>query len=206
MKESGISIKTGALFVIFLLIITSCETTKLKNTWRDNNYSGKMKRVLVIGVIERTRLKQLFENEMVQQLKVRGIEAIAGYSVLPTDKEADKDIIVSKLKELDADGVFIASLVDRETMKTYVPGDANYARPAYHSGIHSYYSSSYRAAYSQGFKHQVRVVETNLYDAGSEQLVWSAMTQTIVKGNTDVLIRSFVQVMIKDLYKKNLLE
>ncbi len=206
MKESGISIKTGALFLIFLLIITSCETTKLKNIWRDSNYSGKMKRVLVIGVFKRTGIKQLFEDEMVKQLEDRGIKAIAGYSVLPTDKEADKNIIVSTLKKLDADGVFIASLVDRETIETYVPGDANYARPVHHRGMNSYYSNSYRSAYNPGFKQKVAVVETNLYDSGSEQLVWSAMSQTILGGNTDVLIRSFVQVMIKDLYKNNLFE
>jgi hypothetical protein len=209
MKNSGISIKTGALFVIFLFIITSCATTELKNVWREDNYSGKMKRVLVIGVIKRSGLKRFFEYEMVQQLEIRGIEAIAGYSVLPTDKEADKGIIVSKLKELDADGVLIASLVERKILETYVHGHTSYAPPtANFRGFHSYYSRTYRATYSPGYtvKDEVAVVETNLYDTGSEQLVWSALSQTLVGGDSNELIRSFVQVMIKDLFKKGLFE
>jgi hypothetical protein len=203
MNNSGISIKTGALFVIFLFIITSCATTKLKNVWRDNSYSGKIKRVLVIGVIKKPHLKRFFEYEMVQQLEIRGIDAIAGYSVLPPDKEADKDIIVSKLKELDLDGVLITRLVDRKEV-SYV--DSSYVPPANYSGWHSYYSGSYREVYSYTVKQEIVSVETNLYDAGSEQLVWSSLSETFVYGDISELIRSFVQVMIKDLFKKNLFE
>ena len=104
MKESG----RGVLFVVCLFIITSCAKTRLNNVWRDSSYSGKIKRVLVIGVIKKPRRKRLFEYEVVQQLNIRGIDAVAGYSVLPSDEEVDKDIIVSKLKELDLDGVLIA--------------------------------------------------------------------------------------------------
>ena len=208
MKKSGISIRTGAFFVIFLFIMTSCATTELKNVWRDSDYGGKIKKVLVIGVINRPGLKRFFENEMVQQLEARGIDAVAGYSVLPADKEADKDVIVSKLEELDADGVLIATLVERKTVETYVTGHANYAPQAHYRGAHSYYSRSYRLAYSPGHtvRDEVAVVETNLYDAGSEQLVWSALSQTLVGGNSNEIIRSFVQVMIKDLFKRNLLK
>ena len=210
MKESGISIKAGALLVIVLFIMTSCATTKLKNVWRDDNYSGKIKRVLVIGVITRPGLKRFFEYEMVQQMEVRGIGAIAGYSVMPPDKEADKDSIVSILKEQDIDGVLIARLVDRQDVHygsgpKY--GSTSYERPSPYRQWHSYYSKSYSMVNipEQKVKHEIVSVETNLYDADSEQLVWSALSRTFVAGDSNEVIRSFVQVMIKDLYKKKLL-
>jgi hypothetical protein len=214
MKESGISFKTGALFVIFFFMATSCATTKtkLKNVWRDSDYAGKIKKVLVIGVIKRPEIKRFFELEMAQQLEVSGIDAIAGNLVLPHDKAADKDLIVSRLKELDVDGVLIARLISRKTVEQYNPGavshgSAYYAPPAHYRGMHSYYSRSYGAVYSPGYmvENEVVIVETNLYDAGSEQLVWSALSETFVEGNSDKLIREFVQIMIKDLFKKELL-
>ena len=208
MKESG----RGVLFVVCLFIITSCatSTTNLKNVWRDGDYSGKIKKVLVIGVIKRPAIQRFFEIEMAQQLEVRGIEAIAGNLVLPHDKAADKDLIVSTLKELDADGVLIARLISRKNVEQYIPGDvyggAYYAPPAHYRGMHSYYSRSYGAVYSPGYmkRNEVVIVETNLYDAVSEQLVWSALSKTFVEGDSDKLIRSFVEVMIDDLLKQNL--
>jgi hypothetical protein len=206
MKKSGISIKTGALFVIFFFIATSCATTttEFKKVWRDSDYGGKIKKVLVIGVIKRTAIKRLFELEMAQQLKDRGIDAIAGNLVLPHDKEADKDLIVSRLKELDADGVLIARLVKRKTVEQR----AHYNPPAHYRGLHSYYSRSYGAVYSPGYmtKNEVVIVETNLFDAGSEQLVWSALSETFVEDDRDKLIKSFVEIMINDLFKQNLFE
>jgi hypothetical protein len=211
MKETGLSMKTGALFVMFLIIMTSCATTKLKNVWRDSNYSGKMKRVLVIGVIKTPEIKRFFEYEMVQQLEVRGIDAIAGYSVLPPDKEADKDIIISILKERDIDGVLIARLVDRQDVRygsgpKY--GSTSYNPMSSYRGWHSYYSGSYSMVNSpeRRITHEIVSVETNLYDSDSEQLVWSALCRTFVAGDSNEAIRSFVQVMIKDLQKKKLFE
>jgi hypothetical protein len=216
MKESGISIRTGALFVILFFMVTSCattSTTELKKVWRDSDYGGKIKKVLVIGVIKRTAIKWFFEIEMAQQLEVRGIDAIAGNLVLPHDKKADKDLIVSRLKELDADGVLIARLVKRKTLEQYMPGDdyygrAYYAPPAHYRGWPSYYSRSYGTVHSPGYmkRNEVVIVETILFDAGSEQLVWSALSETFVEDDSEKLIRSFVQVMINDLFKQNLFE
>jgi hypothetical protein len=215
MKDSWISMRTGALFVVLFFLATSCATTttKLKNVWRDGDYSGKIKKVLVIGVIKRPAIKQFFEIEMAQQLEVHGIEAIAGNLVLPHDKEADKDLIVSTVKELDADGVLIARLISRKTVDEYIPGDVyyghgHYAPPAHYRGMHSYYSRSYGVVYNPAYtvKSEVVVVETNLYGAGSEKLVWSALSRTFVEGDSDKLIKSFVQVMIDDLFKQDLFE
>ena len=215
MKKSRISIRTGTLFVIFFFMVTSCATTstKIKNVWRDSNYGGKIKKVLVIGVIKRPGIKRFFELEMAQQLEARGIEAIAGNLVLPHDKKADKALIVSRLKELNADGVVIASLISRKTVEQYIPGDVYYGRayyipPAHYRGLHPYYSRSHGIVHSPGYtlSNEVVIVETNLFDAGSEKLVWSALSETFVEGDSDKLIRSFVEVMIDDMFIQNLFE
>jgi hypothetical protein len=213
MRKSGDSFKTGIIFATFLFILTSCATTKLNSVWRDDNYNRKFNKVLVIGVIKKPALRRFFEGEFVQLLKARGTDAVEGFTVLPSDKEVGKDVIASKLKELDADGVLITRLVDKKTLETYIPGEvytehAHYAPPVHYREWDSYHSRSYRTVYKPGYtiKNEVVIVETNLYDAVSEKLVWSALSETFVEGSSDDLIRSFVQIIIKDLSEKNLLE
>jgi hypothetical protein len=193
-------------------MISSCATTELKTVWKDDNYSGKIKKVLVIGVIKRPALRRFFEQEFVQQLKARGTDAVAGFTVLPPDEEVDKNIIASKLKELGADGVLITRLVDKKTVETYIPGKVDYGHVYYAPPIHyrewdSYYSRSYTAVYDPGYtvKNEVMIVETNLYEAASEKLVWSAISETLGEGNSNTVIRSFIKVMIENLSKENLL-
>ncbi len=201
-----------SLVILFFLIVTSCATTELNSVWRDDNYSEKIKKVLVIGVIKKPALKRFFENEFVQQLKNRGIDAVAGFTVLTSDKEADKDIIASKIKELDVDGVLITKLVEKKTEETYVPGEAYYGDvyrpPTYYRGWDSYYSRSYRTVYSPGYtiKNEVVIVETNLYDTGSEKLVWSALSKTFVEGSSDSIIKSFIKIIIDNLNNDRILE
>ena len=112
---------SSIMVISCFIMISSCATTELNTVWRDDNYSGKIKKVLVIGVIKRPALRRSFEQEFVQQLKTRGTDAVASFTVLAADEEVDKNIIASKLKELNADGVLITRLIDKKTVETYIP-------------------------------------------------------------------------------------
>jgi hypothetical protein len=202
-----------AVLVSLFLIISSCATTTLKNVWRDGSYQGKLNTVLVIGVIKKPGVKRFFEDEFAAQLKARGTDAIASYTVLPADTEIDKNDLAAKIKELDADGVLITRLVDRKTVETYVPGSSysaysHYAPPAYYNrGWDHYYRRSYDVIYEPGYTvtNEVLVVETNLYEAPTEKLVWSALSETFQEGSSNALIRSFIKTMIENLSKEKLL-
>ena len=196
------------LIISFFGMISSCASTTVKNVWRDASYQGKLNNVFVIGVIKTPGVKRFFEDEFVAQLKARGTDAIASYTVLPSDTDIDQEELSAKIKELGADGVLITRLVDRKTVETYVPGTAQYVPPtSYYGGWHSHYRRSYDVIYERGYtvQDEVLVVETNLYEASTEKLVWSAISETFREGSDNKLIRSFIKIMIEDLSKQHLL-
>jgi catabolite regulation protein CreA len=50
------------------------------------------------------------------------------------------------------------------------------------------------------------VIETKIFDAKYDRLIWSAVTETIFEGSAEEAIRSFVPVIITELHGSTLLQ
>jgi hypothetical protein len=175
-----------SMFVLALLLLPSCATTKLTSVWRDEAYKDHPRKILVIGMLKTPGNRRIFEDEMVKQLKARGTEAVAGYTVLPEEVETNKETITAKMNELGADAVLISRLMDKKSVTTYMPG----TQPASY-GWHSYYS------YSSGYvvQDEYAVVQTNLYDLKTDKLIWTAASETWINDKNPSLIVSFAKVI-----------
>ena len=209
MKESGISIKTGALFVIFLFIMTSCATTSLNAVWKDESYQGRITNVLVMGVSKQPVRKRFFEDEFARQFQAHGVSATSSYRVFQSDGMLEKDLVLSKMRDMGIDTFLITRMVDKKTVETYIPGQVHhYAPPVPHRRWHGYYAASYGTIYEPGYtvKNEIVVLETNLYDAKNEELIWSALSETIKEGNEERVIKNFIKLIIKNLSATNLIK
>ncbi len=181
-----------------ILLITSCATTDLTSVWRDSSYSGHFKKVLVIGVAKDRGIRRLFEREFVHQLKSRGVEAVSSFTLIPFDKMMNKGTIISKIKDLNVDAVIITRLVGKKTERKRNPGG--------YTNMYNYYSKSYREAYqSEYVTREVFVLETNLYETGTEKLVWSAISDSFIKEGRHKSIISFSKIIIDKLSKEGLI-
>ena len=97
-----------------LMFAVSCSTTTLKTVWKDDNYQGgKLKEVLIIGVAKNQTIRRLFEDEFASQLKDHRLEAIASYTIIPSEGMLDKSTVDSKVKTLGVDTVLVTSLVEK---------------------------------------------------------------------------------------------
>jgi hypothetical protein len=161
---------------------------------------------MVIGVARNPLNRRLFEDEFVMQLKARGTEAIASYTVL-TDKQQDnQEAIAAKVKELGADSVLITRLVSKKTVQTYVPGSIYYP-PPYYGTWPDYYGYGYRYLYSPGFiaEDQYAVLETNLYETGNDKLIWAASSETLMTDSNQNMIKSYISIMVNSMAGHGLL-
>ena len=184
--------KKLVLICLSIAFLCSCATTEVLNVWQEQGTENtKFSNVLVIGVIKKDSYRTLFENSMVEQLSKIGVKASASYKLFPNVEYLEKDIIVAKIEQMGIDGVVVARLVDKkkETVTTpsttYVSGgyyrSYPYATPySYSRSWYGYYDNSYQVSYSPGHsvEYDVSTVETNVFDAKSEGLIWSAMTET----------------------------
>jgi len=202
-------IRTSRNLIIGLFIamlITACATTKLTSVWKDQSYQKKPLKIMVIGIARKPVNKRIFEDEFVRQLQELGTNAIAGYTVLPDLQQPDYGVIADKMKEYGADAVLITRLVNKKTLKTYVPGTV-YNPPVDYYNWRDYHRYGYQAVYTPGYtvEDEYAVVETNLYDAGTEKLVWSVSSETEIRGTDQSLIKSFIRTMVNAMSNEGLL-
>ena len=192
--------------VLMALLITACATTKFTSVWKDPSYRAQPRKIMVIGVAKKAINKRIFEDEFVQQLKARGTNAVASYTVMPDEKQADNTAIAATMKEQGADVVLISRLASKKTVHTYVPGTVTYP-PAYYGTWRDYYGYGYQAVYTPGYvaEDEYALMETNLYDADSGKLIWSASSETEIRGSDQNRIKSYVGVMVNAMAEQRLL-
>ena len=172
-----------ALAASGLAALASCTaSTQLTSSWTDPAASQRSyKKIVVVGVTPKTSSRRMYEDSFVQELQARGITAVSSYSVAG-EGQLEKDAAAAKLKEIGADGVIVTRLVDQETYQTYYPPTySSVAAPsAYYGGWYGYYSMGYSYMTSPGYVEENKVyrLETNLYDAKGDKLIWSGLTET----------------------------
>jgi hypothetical protein len=188
------------------MLVTACASTQLTSIWKDPSYQARPAKIMVIGLAKKPEIRRLFEDEFVRQLKARGTEAIASYTVLAEQQQNDQAAIAAKVKEMGADSVLLTRLVDKKTVQFYVPGTV-YAPPPYYSSWPAYYGNSYSTMASPGYvgEDQYAVIETNLYEAGNEKLVWTATSETLIGDSNRNLIMAYIEVMVKAMSYNKLL-
>jgi hypothetical protein len=199
-------IKSFGILVTGAMLVTACASTQLTSVWKDPSYQARPAKIMVIGLAKKQEIRRLFEDEFVQQLKARGTEAIASYTVLADKQQDDQAAIAAKVSELGADSILLTRLVSKKTVQFYVPGSV-YAPPPYYGSWSSYYGNSYSAMNSAGYvgEDQYAVMETNLYEAGNDKLVWSATSETMLGDSNRNLIMSYIEVMVKAMSYNKLL-
>ena len=188
------------------MLVTACATTQLNAVWKDPSYQTRPHKIMVIGVAKSPVNRRIFEDEFVQQLNAHGTKAIASYTVLPDRQEGDHAVIAAKLAQLGADTVLITRMVSKKTVQFYVPGTAYYPPPPY-GRWPDYYGLGYEAMYTPGYmaEEEFAIIETNLYEARNDKLVWSASSETGMHGPDQNRIRSYIEIMVKNMAGQGLL-
>ncbi len=192
--------------LLIAMLITACATTMLTSVWKDPSYRGQPRKIMVIGIAKKPLNKRIFEDEFVRRLKTRGTNAVASYTVMPDEKQGDHTVIAAKLKEQEADAVLISRLASKKTVHTYMPGSVSNP-PSYYGNWRDYYGYGSQAVYTPAYtaEDEYAVMETNLYDAVNNNLIWSASSETEIQGSDQKQIKSYIGVMVNAMIDQKLL-
>ena len=83
-----------------LLALASCSTTTIVDQWQSPGYTGgPFKRILVVGITKEAMTRRIFEDEFVKQLKARGTDAIASYTLIAEEGPVDKARLEAAVRE-----------------------------------------------------------------------------------------------------------
>ena len=211
LKEKLISV-TAALC---LLMTASCSLTNLNAVWKDPQYQGgKLQNILVIGGTKNQIVRRLTEDEFTARFKSRGTNAIPSYTVFPSAKTLDKATIEASGRDLGIDSILFARVIDIKTKQQFTPAPSTY----YYRDIYFYdwpnrYSRFYSDTLAGGYsnnraylsEYEVANFETSIYETQTGKLIWSALSDTVIGGDTLLEVNSVIDVIMKNLAENQLI-
>jgi hypothetical protein len=199
----------SCLVAAMVLAGISCASkTTLSNVWRSESYpSGKMQRILVIGVAQNEANRRSFEDGFAAALAAQNVDAVSSYQLLPGEERLSKASIEQAIAGRGFQGVLVTRLLAVDETETYVP-PSTYVRPGYYGwGMYGYYGASWDVVHHPGYTVTETVVrlETHLYDAATADLVWAAHSDTFNPNSIDEIIDSVTKKLSGQLAEDGML-
>jgi hypothetical protein len=205
----GLHLKRLVIVLFTCACLISCASSKLSRSWTDPQYRGSQyDNLLIIGATEDDNIRRTFEKQFAEKLEAAGIKAVESSSVMSKDQKIDKESILAVVARTGVDGVLLTYLVAVKEKDAASPSVNYTPTDDYRGGTTPDLSSlpGYGSPGAQYSATRVKVrLETNLYDAKTEQKVWSARSITLNPKSDTALIDSVIEVFTKDLKKNKLI-
>ncbi|NEU09615.1 DUF4136 domain-containing protein [Flavihumibacter sp. R14] len=187
--------------IIVLLVISICAcgtSTSITRSYKKPGTTAKTYKKIFLSVIASdVATKQTIESQLASALQTNGIEVVKSIDAFPpSEKVADKETLLGKIRSYNPEAIVTVALVDKETEQRYVPGN-----------FYNYYSGWYGSVYSPGYytNDKVYYLETNLYDATAEDLIWSAQSETYNPSNLESFVEGYRKAIRKKLQEDGII-
>jgi len=194
-------------FLCFLLVMltASCAPIKTLEVWKDETYTKTPRKILLLVLTKRENIRRQSENVLSNQLAKKGIEAIAGYKVLPNPGEApDREVIEAKVRELGVDSVLVAHSIGQQAITNHQYGGVILGGVAVYDG--GWYGYGYGYTYNREYDSDLFIISTKLYDVDGKKPVWSYLTQIKVDGSREKAVNMLIPTIVEEMEKSQLLQ
>lgn len=191
----------GVLTLLSCVAMAACDTTSIKDTWKDPQYSGPpLRNVLVLGVSKSAANRRVFEDGFTRALREAGLTALPSYPLLPDDGEIPHDRIKRAVAQAGVDAVLVTRVlrVDRNiqtspaSMGVGIGVGRGFGR--YHGGYSGYYGSAWNAM--DVYEYEVSTIESTLWDVKSDKVVWSGTSEASEPKDVAQLTASLAKTLI----------
>jgi len=192
--------------------LTGCGDTSVTGVWKKSDFVGQpFQAILVVGLTKDESNQNIWEDIMADQLKQNGVNATTSTKCFPGDNDITKGEILDYVKDKGMDAVLVTRLVDTKQEKGYYPPTGSYyggyyggPRNRYYNNFGTYYDTVYTPGYTTTYT--TVVLETNLYDTASQELVWSMSSDTFDPASANRLAQSVSKKVVQALQKDNLIK
>jgi hypothetical protein len=205
-----------SIYLLFLTLLFSCASsdTMMTGSWKSNEPGLKnYKNILVASLTGHTASRATLENDIAGLLEKENVHSVKGLDLFPpsmNNHDSSHATVMKKVREQHLDAILTISLLKKETESRYVAGGYDPMVFTWYPNFWGYYSYWYPYSYNPGYytESTVYYLETNLYDAKTEKLAWSAQSKTYdllsEPGFAKVFARQVVQKMLSDgIIKEN---
>jgi hypothetical protein len=186
---------------LLVTLLSGCAATGLTSTWVEPGRVPIVYRnILVFGVAANETVRRVYEETFVAALKERGVKAQAGHRLLPEGGLADERAVREVLALSGADAVLVTYLAGAPPGGT-TPSPRTYVTPSLYGNLYAYYGLVYDNVTEPGYyaRFTVLQLETNLYDAARERLVWSSRSAAMDPASEQTTISEVVAMVTQSL-------
>jgi hypothetical protein len=212
--KQAVKVFSTSLLIVWTMSCSS--STKITGSWVNPEAKGKTtsnKSVFIASLSRNMEVRTKLETALANEAAKHNIKAIKStdyftpdfYQTMPA-----KDQLLSQIKKTGADAILTVSLIKKESETRYVPGSAGYApMPGFrwYGGFYSYYNYWYPYLYNPGYytTDKTYFMETNLYDVNTEQLIWSAQSETVNPASIDAFAKEYPKKLVARMTQDGLL-
>jgi len=196
-------IYTVAISVISTLM-SACSTTHYVENWKAQDYEGPaLRKILVIGVINGEDNRRKFEDQFTKLITSNEITGISSYTLIANlEKHGNKENVLAAVEKTNADGVLIVTTHGVSGQDRVTRGSVDYIpnmRSGY--GMFGYYNRSHSFIYTQGntVTDSVLRIDTKLYNANTEEMIWSAKTESFNPTSSETIIMELEALVVDDM-------
>jgi len=198
-----------ALFTCAVILGTATfARTSFVRRWKNTeDPTPILHKILVLALTDNYIIRQHFEDEMEVQLAKAGAEGIKSHMVMPPRNETSEEEILQRIRESPLDAVMVVRPIEvrKETEET--PGSYAYVPAPMYYSFNPYWHWAYRSVYTPGYMKESTIaqVETNVYRRETEKLIWSAVSDTILKKDMEKDAKNLAKALVKQLKKDGFL-
>lgn len=201
-----------ALFLVFTLLVLGVSPllggTKIVHRWVTDQPVPKLKKILVIAVLENYLIRQEFEDEMERLLAKSGIEGVRSHMVLPPRNELMEGELKQRIKEEDYDAVLVIRPRAFRKETEEVGTKSIYMPPPIYQSFWPYWDMAFKQYSAKGSylkENTIVNAEFNLYRTKDETLLWNGETDTVYSKKFGKLARGYANTLVKQLKKDKLI-
>ena len=189
----GIGVLAGAV-----LLACSCQSTKITDVWVSKDpHPGVFKRIMIVALAKTPGLRAQYENDFADKLANTQVLAVASINLVPDVKAIDRRTVEAWSVEYGLDAVVVTRVVNVDRQTKYIP-------PVYTMG--GWYGA-WAVASSPGrvVENTTISLETDLFDAKSEKLIYSAVTKTLDPSSRTKAVHTVIDALVEDMTKRGYL-
>ncbi len=208
---------TQHIALIACLMISACSTTtRITGSWKDpaiEASTGESKSVLITALSRNIEVRTKLEDALAAKAAERNVEAVKSSDIFTPDffqVLPERDELIAQIRQTGVDAILTVSLIDKESETRYVRGSTRYApMPIYnwYGGFYSYINYWHPIMYDPGYyvTDKTYFLETNLYNAETGRLIWSAQSETVNPTSIDAFAAEYPEVLLERMVEDGLL-
>jgi hypothetical protein len=169
------------------------------------DFSGK--KVACFVIIPSEELRNAREETVAAEMRSRGIDSLAGYTILPGVLVKDLEKSKQFLKKAGVSAALLMRLIgDEEQTSSSITTVTAWSQP-YYGSFSGYWNYGWSSAYVQETTWTERVVtlETLIYSIEKDELLWAGRSQTTSPKDITKFVKELIQAAGKELRKAGLI-